>query len=148
LPEGVSDSIRQAYIPALLDGERIEAVDYRGYFHEHSTPHRYLEGNWNALAGKAALSHPPGPLQGVDPTARVDGTVVAPVRVGPHAVVESGATVGPFAVVGSRASVAAGAHLEKVVVWSGARAAGNLHDVIITPRAVIDGAPGPRDFST
>jgi mannose-1-phosphate guanylyltransferase len=37
---GESDSIRQAYIPALLAGERIEGVRYQGYWHEHSTPQR------------------------------------------------------------------------------------------------------------
>ena len=56
-PEGESDSIRQAYLPALTDGERIEGYLYGGYFHEHSTPARYLQGNWNALDldGRAQL---------------------------------------------------------------------------------------------
>ena len=69
LPEaGESDSIRQAYLPALLEGERIEAVLHPGYFHEHSTPARYLQGNLNALYGRAQLRFAPGPLTGVDPT--------------------------------------------------------------------------------
>jgi NDP-sugar pyrophosphorylase family protein len=141
LPDGESDSIRQAYIPALRDGERIEGVLLRGYFHEHSTPERYLEGNWNALRGRAKLRHPPGPLTGVDATARVDGTVIAPVKIGADARVEAGATVGPDVVVGAGARVQAGARLERVVLWPGSIASGDLRDAIVTPHTVWRGGP-------
>jgi len=143
--QGESDSIRQAYLPALSDGDRLGAVVYDGYFQEHSTPHRYLEGNWNALSGKASLTHPPGPLVGIDVTAKIDGTVDELVRIGPNAVVERGASVGPLCVVGSNAVVAAGASLKRVVVWPGARAEGHLSDVIVTPHAVVSGARGAKD---
>jgi NDP-sugar pyrophosphorylase family protein len=138
-PAGESDSIRQAYLPALLAGERIEAHLLTGYFHEHSTLPRYLEGNWNALSGKTGLRHLPGPLEGVDASATVEpgATVVGPVRIGPGARVEAGATVGPLAVVGARARVTAGARLERVVVWRDAVAAGELADAIVTPRGTV-----------
>src|SRR5262249_9687325 len=40
-----SDVIRDAYIPALLAGATIRAAVLGGYFAEHSTPERYLDGN-------------------------------------------------------------------------------------------------------
>ena len=146
-PDGESDSIRQAYLPALADQERLGAVVYGGYFQEHSTPHRYLEGNWNALSGRAQLRYPPGPLVGVDPSAQVAGSTLVdqPVRIGPGATIGAGARVGPLCVVGAGAVVAPGAVLERVVVWPGAHAQGSLSDVIVTPHAVVSGAPGPKD---
>ncbi len=95
---GESDSIRQAYLPALEAGERIEGVLHAGYFHEHSTPARYLEGNLNALYGRARLRYAPGPFTGVDaqaqswPRARARSP---PVRTrGRRAQVAAGAVVG------------------------------------------------------
>jgi NDP-sugar pyrophosphorylase family protein len=133
---GESDSIRQAYLPALAAGEDIQGVLLRGYFHEHSTPERYLEGNWNALHGRARLHHPPGPLVGVHPSARVDGSVREPVLIAHDAVIKSGAVVGPDVVVGAGARVESGAKLQRVVLWPGSVVSGELHDAIVTPRGV------------
>jgi mannose-1-phosphate guanylyltransferase len=116
---GESDSIRQAYIPALLEGERINGIRYDGYWHEHSTPLRYLQGNWNLLAG-VKLDHPPAPIRAVAPSATV----------------EPGAIVGREVVVGARAIVRAGARLERVVMWPDSVAEGEIHDAIVTPRGV------------
>jgi NDP-sugar pyrophosphorylase family protein len=135
-PSGESDSIRQAYLPALLEGERIEASLLQGYFHEHSTPERYLEGNFNALRGRARLRHPPGPFTGADAHARVDGTIAEPVRIARDAVVERGAHVGPDVVVGAGALVQSGARLERVVIWPGSTVSGELRDAIVTPRGI------------
>jgi NDP-sugar pyrophosphorylase family protein len=117
---GESDSIRQAYIPALLDGERINGIRYDGYWHEHSTPARYLQGNWNLLGG-VQLEHPPAPIR----------------AVAPSAVVEPGARVGAEVVVGARAIVRAGARLTRVVMWPDSVADGELHDAIVTPRGTF-----------
>jgi NDP-sugar pyrophosphorylase family protein len=119
-PTGESDSIRQAYLPALLDGDRIEGVLLRGYFHEHSTPERYLEGNWNVLAGRATLKYPPGPF----------------VRIAADAQISPDAQLGPQVVVGAGARIEAGARLERVVIWPGSVVSGELHDAIVTPRGV------------
>jgi mannose-1-phosphate guanylyltransferase len=118
---GESDSIRQAYIPALLDGERIEGVRYGGYWHEHSTPERYLQGNWNLLSGSVTLTHPPGPIR----------------AIAPSAIVEAGATLGPQVVVGARSVVRAGARLDRVVVWPDSVVDGELTNAIVTPRGVL-----------
>ena len=139
LPEGPSCVIRQGYLPALRDGARVGALLYGGYFQEHSNAERYLAGNIAVLDGEARLRHPPGRLDGVDPTAAVDphAVLVPPYRVGPGATVESGAVIGPYAVVGRRALVLARSHLARTVVWPDAVASGRLDRAIVTPRGVL-----------
>ena len=117
---GESDSIRQAYIPALLDGERIEGLRHTGYWHEHSTPERYLQGNWNLLGGSVKLTYPPGPLRAIANSATV----------------EPGATLGPQVVIGARSRVRASARLDRVVVWPDSVVDGVLENAIVTPRGV------------
>jgi mannose-1-phosphate guanylyltransferase len=139
LPDhGESDSIRQAYLPALRDGDLLQGELVRGYFHEHSTPVRYLEGNWNALHGRAHLRHPPGPLTGISPSAQVSpsATLIAPYRIGDHAVVEAGATIGPEVVLGAHAHVLPTAHLTRVVAWPHTTLDRPLTNAIVTPRAI------------
>jgi NDP-sugar pyrophosphorylase family protein len=115
---GESDSIRQAYLPALAEGDRICGLLLDGYFHEHSTPERYLEGNWNVLHGRARLRFPPGPYRRVAESAVVEGEL------------------GPDVVVGPNARVQAGARLDRVVIWPGSVVSGELTNAIVTPRGV------------
>jgi len=139
LPAGVSDMIGDAYIPALLAGERIGSMSITGYFAEHSTPERYLAGNLALLDNPALLSHPPGPLTGVDPAAQVDprAQIVAPARVAAGAVVEAGAVVGPWVVVCSGGRVSEGAQVVRSVVWPGATAQGNVTGTIVAPEGAV-----------
>ncbi len=120
-PRGESDSIRQAYIPALLDGERIEAIRFAGYWHEHSTPERYLQGNWNLLSGSVTLTHPPAPIRAVSSSATV----------------EPGARLSPLVVVGARSVVRASARLDRVVVWPDSVVDGEIENAIVTPKGVF-----------
>jgi len=138
LPEGVSDIIGDAYIPALLAGNRIASVAMKGYFAEHSTPERYLAGNLDLLANPELLPQAPGPLVGVDAGAQVDPSarLVAPVRIAAGAVVEAGAVVGPLAVVCGGGRVAASAEVARSVVWPGATASGKHLGAIITSGSV------------
>jgi NDP-sugar pyrophosphorylase family protein len=129
LPEGVSDIIGDAYIPALLAGNRIASVAMKGYFAEHSTPERYLAGNLDLLANPELL--PQAGAQ-VDPSARL----VEPVRIAAGAVVEAGAVVGPLAVVCGGGRVAASAEVARSVVWPGATASGKHLGAIITSGSV------------
>ena len=133
------DLIRDAYLPALRAGETIRAVTLGGYFAEHSTPARYLEGNLALLRRPELLRDPPGPLVGVDPGARVatGARVVGPVRIAAGVEVEAGAEVGPEVVVDAGARVAAGARLRRAVVWSGAVATGEITDAVVTPTGVV-----------
>jgi NDP-sugar pyrophosphorylase family protein len=134
-----SDVIRDAYVPALLAGETIRAEVLAGYFAEHSTPERYLEGNLALLRAPALVPAPPGPLGGVDPRAHVDAgaRVVGPVRIAADAVVESGAEVGPEAVLGAGARVAAGVCVRRAVVWSGVAVTAHLERAVATPDGVV-----------
>lgn len=118
---GESDSIRQGYIPALLAGERIEGLRYDGYWHEHSTPARYLQGNWNLLSGSVTLTQPPPGLCAIAPTA----------------IVEPGAQLCREVVVGARSIVRAGARLDRVVVWPDATVDDPLTNAIVTPKGVV-----------
>ncbi len=120
LPAGESDSIRQGYLPWLRAGERLAAYEHAdGYFAEHSTPERYLESNW-ALLGGTVLRHPPGPLRGTDPTAKIhpSATIIEPVKIGAGAAIGVAVTVGPNAVIGDGAVVLAA--VANTVVWAGA----------------------------
>jgi NDP-sugar pyrophosphorylase family protein len=147
LPQGVSDIIGDAYIPALLAGDRIGSVTMRGYFAEHSTPERYLAGNLDLLQNPALLPQAPGPLSGVDQAAQVDSTaqIKPPVRIAAGAVVEAGAVVGPLAVVCGGGRVAAGAEVTRSVVWPGATAIGKQVGAIVTPGGTFyaDSTPVP-----
>ncbi|HLK92197.1 MAG TPA: NDP-sugar synthase [Polyangia bacterium] len=134
-----SDLIRDAYVPALREGETIRAVTLPGYFAEHSTPARYLEGNLALLRAPDLLRGAPGPLVGVDPAARVaaGARIVGPVRIAAGAEIDAGAEVGPEVVVDAGARVAAGARLRRTVVWSGAVATGEISDAVVTPTGVV-----------
>jgi mannose-1-phosphate guanylyltransferase len=135
IPDGEACIVRQGYVPWLAAGVPLLAYQAGGYFMEHSTPERYLAGNFNVLRGVAHLRHPPGDLAGVDPTAAVDPTarVLPPVRIGAGAVIEAGAIVGPDVVVGAGARVARGVFLHRSVVWPGAVVEAAATHAIITP---------------
>ncbi|RMH43297.1 MAG: NDP-sugar synthase [Deltaproteobacteria bacterium] len=122
LPDGEACSIRQGYLPWLRAGAgAIATFEHAGYFAEHSTPERYVQGNID-LARGARLRFPPAPTTGVDPGADVHPTaeVVPPVRIGPGARVGAGARVGPDAVVCPGGIVPAGARVTRAVVWPAA----------------------------
>lgn len=148
LPAGVSDLIGDAYLPALRAGDRIGSMTMTGYFAEHSTPESYLAGNLALLANPALLSHPPGPLVGVDPRAQVDASarIVPPVRLAAGAVVEAAAVVGPWAVVCDGGRVSAGAQVVRSVVWPGATAHGNVAGTIVAPEGpfLAETTPPPQ----
>lgn len=131
---GESDSIRHAYLPALFGGDRIEGVLHTGYFHEHSTPERYLEGNLNCLYGRAKIRYAPGPFTGVDPSAEVhpSAKIVAPVLIARDAIIGANATIGPGVVVGRSAKVAAGSQLENSILWRDTQTSGTQKNAIVT----------------
>jgi mannose-1-phosphate guanylyltransferase len=133
MPDGECDSIRQGYLPWLRAGERVMAFEHeRGYFAEHSTPDRYLASSWALLDG-VRLSHPPGHLQGIDPTARVHSTatIVEPVKIGAGATIGANVTVGPHAVVGDGAVVTRS--ITRTIVWAHAHAdTSNVGELIVT----------------
>jgi NDP-sugar pyrophosphorylase family protein len=128
--------VRQGYVPWLAEGVPIHAYEAPGYFMEHSTPERYLAGNFNVLRGVVTLRDAPGELTGVDPTATIDPTarVLPPIRIGPGAVIEADAIVGPDVVVGARSRVGRGVFLHRTVVWPDTRVTASATHAILTPR--------------
>jgi mannose-1-phosphate guanylyltransferase len=136
----VCDVIRDAYIPALLEGATIRAEVLPGYFAEHSTPERYLAGNLALLRDPSLVPFPPGPLVGIDPGARVDpmARVVGPCRIEAGAIVEAGAEVGPCVVVGRGARVAAGARIRDAVLWPDVVVSGDVHRAVVTAEGLVD----------
>lgn len=149
LPEGVSDVIGDAYIPALLRGRRIHSFTMSGYFAEHSTPQRYFEGNMALLSNPDLLPQAPGDLTGVDVRALVDpsAVVVPPVRIATGAVVEAHATVGPSVVVGEGGRVAREAKVSRSVIWSGATATGQITGSVVMPNGILFAEATPTPVS-
>ena len=138
LPHGKGCVIREGYLPALRDGEIISGYVIPGYFQEHSTRERLLQGNINVLKGLAQLKHPPGDLAGVSPAARLQPAVeiVGPVRIAEGAELGRGAIIGPDVVVGRGAVVGPGVRLARAVVFPGAKVTSSLSSGIITPHSV------------
>jgi NDP-sugar pyrophosphorylase family protein len=146
LPEGISDVIGDAYIPALMANNRIGSFAMKGYFAEHSTPERYLAGNLDLLQNPASLPQAPGALVGVDSGALVDTSaeIRPPVRIAAGAVIEAGAVVGPLTVVCGGARVASGAEVARSVVWPGATASGKNIGTVITSGSVFQAETTPE----
>jgi len=136
---GESDVISDAYLPALAAGDRVAIHEMTGYYEEHSTPAQYLQGNRSLLRDPSQLRFPPGPLVGVDPTAKVDpgAVLVGPCRIGAHAIVGAGAHIGPETVVGEGARIEPGVQLQGCVVWPSAIATQSAQNAVFTLDGVI-----------
>ncbi len=140
IPDGPCCVVRTAYEQLFCEGAPLGGYVHRGYFYEHSTPARYLQGNLNLLTGMARLTHARALLTGVHSTARVDpsASLVEPVLVGPLARVEAGATVGPNSVVGPGARILPDVSVQDSVVWADVEVAAPLSRAVATPAGVID----------
>ncbi|MFH1131910.1 MAG: NDP-sugar synthase [Pseudomonadota bacterium] len=153
IPEGPCCVVRTAYLEALENKGALAAYVHRGYFFEHSTPGRYLQGNFNLLDGAVNPPARPGPLCGVDPTAKIHSTakIVGPVLIGAGCQIGPGAIVGPYAVLGDGVSVSKRVIVTRGVVWADVNLAEDCHRSIVTPRnrvevpEEIDCMATPRD---
>lgn len=108
-----------------------------GYWQDHSTPARYLKGNFNLLDRTVPLWPGQGlpELNGVDPSARLspDVELRPPVRICAGAQIGAKAAVGPHVVVGSGARIADGVRLSRCVVWENADVEAGCDSVVVTP---------------
>ena len=137
---GVSDVIADAYQPALDAGRASRPWITPATSRSTRPPRSYLAGNLALLRQpelaplrpRAADRHRPR-----RPGARARATIRPPVRIAAGATIEADALVGPDVVVGPAGRVAAGARLERAVVWDGAVASGALADVVVTPEGVV-----------
>ena len=139
IPEGEACTVRQGYLPWIQAGGRVTAFEHNdGYFAEHSTPKRYLQSNIDLLRG-AVLRTPPGPLAGIDSTAKIaeSSTVVTPVCIGPGVSIGPNCTIGPDVVIGAGCTIAAGSTLRESILWPQVAFSGTAEQEIITPSTRI-----------
>lgn len=121
-PDGEQCVVRTAYRSLFDEGKGLYAHVHDGYWWEHSTPERYLQGMANVVSERVKLAHAEFGQHGIDPKAVVssDAEIVSPVWIGAGATVAAGATVGPCAQIGAGASIGANAKIENSIVWSNA----------------------------
>jgi mannose-1-phosphate guanylyltransferase len=147
IPEGPCCVVRTAYATLFDRGAPLAGYVHGGYFQEHSTPARYLEGNLNLLEGRATPRACPGPLRGVDAAAQIDrrARLVEPLLIGPGAIVEAEAVVGPAVAVGAGARIGPGVRVDHSVVWPAATLRASASRVIVTPGARLKAAAGDAE---
>lgn len=133
-PEGEQCIVRTAYRQLFADPRGIDVHTHTGYWWEHSTVERYLQGIANLLDGRADLPWAEHPLTGVAPSATVDpsATLEPRIHVGPHATIGPGTSLGPHVQIGAGATVGPGLHLERAAVWPGATLDHDLVDAVRT----------------
>lgn len=134
--------VRDGYAPLFAAGAPLFAHVHEGYFYEHSTPERYLQGNLNLLADDAPeLPARPGPLRGVHPEAELGPGVVvaADALVAAGAVLEAGVELGSGVVIGRGARIGRDSKLSASIVWPDVEVAAEsvLQRVIATPKQRI-----------
>ncbi len=122
LPEH-GDIIEHAYQRWLARGEVIASVtEHVPWYDVGVTLRHYLDANLALLRGELRW---PGIVVGAERTLIAESAVVGE-RASLHEVA-----------LGAGARVAAGARLERCVLWPGAVAAGQLSDAVVTPRGVV-----------
>jgi len=116
LPEGVSDSVLDLYIPLLAEGAHLQGVPSRGAWYDFGRPRLYRDAQLRLLPGR-----------GRD-----------------RVLVDGGARVGATArirrsVVGAGARIAGGARVERSVLWDGAvvEAGARVSGSIVVTRGVV-----------
>ena len=133
LPEGVSDSVRDLYLPLLAEGGRLLGVRTRGVWFDLGRPSLYLAAQLRLLPGGRAL---------VDRSARVASSarvrrsvLGAGVRIGGQARIES-------SVVWEGAAIAQGARVSGAIIVSGASVleGERAEGVIVMPAAALGDA--------
>lgn len=121
--DGEQCIVRTAYRQLFHEPRGIDVFVHDGYWWEHSTIERYLQGIANVLDGRVRLPWAERPVIGVDASARIGAGVEIDERVyvGPGAVIGDGARIGPHVQIGAGAWIAPGLRLERAAVWPGAR---------------------------
>ncbi len=132
-PQGEQCVIRTAYRSLFDEGTALYGYQHDGYWFEHSTPERYLQGVGNVLAGRVDPPHATGPVRGVDAGAHVhpEATIVGDNFIDAGARVEAGATIGPGVQLGANAVVAAGVTVRDAIVWDGVSVTEDLQRAIL-----------------
>lgn len=132
--QGEQCIIRTAYRELFGEPRGIDVHVHEGYWWEHSTVERYLQGIANVLDGRVSLPWAERPVMGVDDTAKIaPGVEIDPrTRIGPGATIGAGAWIGPHVEIGAHARVAPGVKVERAAVWPGATLERDLVDGVCT----------------
>lgn len=132
--QGAPCIARSAYAEHFAQKGRIDALLHQGYWWEHSTPERYLQGVTRVLGGEIDGKWcPGGQICGVHERAKVhEGARVDPQAwVGPDVEIAQGAHVGAGCQLLEGAKVQGGAQLERCVVLEGVTVQGTHRDEVV-----------------
>jgi len=141
LPNGPSCIVRDGYFEHLKKGAPLAGFIHEGYWQDHSTLARYVQGNMRVLDWKSGLFENTGfpTLNGVQEGAEISdtATIVEPVLIGKGARIEAGARVGPGAVIGCGATVSAGKVVSNSVVWDNVKVTTDAVSAVATPEGIV-----------
>ncbi len=110
-------------------------LDRGAFWSDLGTPSRYVSAHLEFMARHGA----PGAAAGrqVEEGARAgDGRVIGPAFLGEGCRLGAGARVGPGVVLGRGSEAAAGARVERAVVWPGART-GSVRDAVVSDSGAV-----------
>lgn len=137
---------RDVFPAAIRRGQQLHVYVSDANWADLGTPKRFLAGHRLALDGAISWPSVAGVSETV-PGVRVDATatiartatLVPPVLIGPHTVVESGATIGPHVVLSSHVTVGENAALSDVAVQKSVRVGAyvTLRHSIVGPHVTL-----------
>jgi mannose-1-phosphate guanylyltransferase len=141
VPPDRNVSIEREVWPQLV-GAGLYGYASEGYWLDIGSPARYLQGTFDILEGNVSTpvrARLGGDWLAVDGAAEVRGRVIPPAVIERGVRVAEGAHVGSLVVLGEGVSVAAGASVERSVVFAGAQIGERctLRDCIVAAGASI-----------
>jgi len=139
LPLGPSCMVRQGWKPLFSAKEALfgYTMPPDGYWWEHSTPARYLQGNMN-LFDNNLISRLSASFDREPWSSSLDHTENASVLLGKGVTVGSGVVFSKMVVAGEGVTIAPSLTLENCVIWPHSHVTQSLSHSIITPRGILD----------
>jgi NDP-sugar pyrophosphorylase family protein len=137
LPDGVSDSVRDLYMPLLAEGGHLHGVRHSGAWYDFGRPSLYRDAQLRMLSGRG------GRQVLVGRGARVAAAAARRSVIGARSRVAAGARV-VSSILWEDVVVEAGARVERAIVTAGGvvRANERAADVIVVPRAALGAESG------
>ena len=137
LPDGVSDSVRDLYLPLLAEGAELQGVRHTGAWYDFGRPSLYRDAQLRMLAGRGRRQLVVG--RG----ARVAASAARRSVIGARSRVAAGARV-VSSILWEDVVVEAGARVTRAIVTAGGvvRASDRAAEVIVMPRAALAAGRG------
>jgi len=137
LPAGVSDSVRDLYLPLLAEGGQLHGVRHAGAWYDFGRPSLYRDAQLRMLSGRGR-----GQLL-VGRGARVAAAAARRSVIGARSRVAAGARV-VSSILWEDVVVEAGARVERAIVTAGGvvRRDERAADVVVVPRGALGAAMG------